>query len=367
MYIGKWAASAALSCMLVVPVSFAQAQGDPLTTRPDQGDQQRESHDKTMKTDPAKTLISANKLIGMEIRNIDNRAEDATQESNEDRHGTMQGETVGEVGDIVLEPGDNRIAYVVLQYGGFLGMGEKLIAVPWDAFEMTHTFDNWGNGEMADYGMQALYINVPKQDLENAQGFDPEQLPTEASSTFASATDDSREYESRGTQSNEPDAKDASHRNEQRRLSWFLGTGIEGTNGEEMAELNDIVIDTREGRVVYGIVSYGGVAGFFSRLAAVPWKALTVKEGEEMLAMDASAEELDNLVLARGDYHMLEGEEFSREVHSAFDEEPYWYVYGYVAPGPTDEGTAKEDKSDQQEKPSPDSNRVDTSQKEQKS
>ena len=46
-----------------------------------------------------------------------------------------QNEDIGKIEDLVLDAGAGRIAYAVLSFGGFLGMGEKYFAIPWNAFQ----------------------------------------------------------------------------------------------------------------------------------------------------------------------------------------------------------------------------------------
>ena len=48
-----------------------------------------------------------------------------------------KGYALGRVEHIVLDVERGRIAYAVLTFGGFLGLGEKLFAIPWNAL----TFD----------------------------------------------------------------------------------------------------------------------------------------------------------------------------------------------------------------------------------
>lgn len=378
MNIGKWLMGAALSCLLLAPASLAQAQGDPLTAPEGQERQALESQHIEHDMASGETLISANKLIGMEIKTRAMRSDldpdvdartvdpdestlDADDESTlgagevapgaigitpredlEPREPAMETETIGEVGDIVLHPGDNRIAYVVLHYGGVLGVGEKLFAVPWDALEPTLDFDGLDTS-MDLGGDQALFINVPKEQFENAPGFDSDNYPGEPDPMFASSTATKPSRESGGEAEVEPSvagregeeaAKEAS--DWQRRLTSLIGTNIEGTVGEEFGSLEDVIIDSREGRVVYGIVAYGGTLGLFDKKAAVPWESIEVRPADEILAMETTEEALDAVILADGDYKLLRQEEFSRTVHSSFDQEPYWYVYGYVAPAPTD-------------------------------
>ena len=49
-----------------------------------------------------------------------------------------QDENLGKIHELVIDAEDCLLVYVVLSIGGFLGMGNKLFAMPWKAFE----FDN---------------------------------------------------------------------------------------------------------------------------------------------------------------------------------------------------------------------------------
>jgi hypothetical protein len=52
---------------------------------------------------------------------------------------SRQAEKLGEVKEIMLDMRSGRISYAVLSFGGFLGMGEKLFAIPWSALTLdTH-------------------------------------------------------------------------------------------------------------------------------------------------------------------------------------------------------------------------------------
>jgi len=73
-------------------------------------------------------------------------------------------ESLGDIKEIVIDPSTGRVAYVVVSFGGFLGMSEKLFAIPFSSFEY-----NLANNEYV--------LHVPKERLENAPGFDPEHWP----------------------------------------------------------------------------------------------------------------------------------------------------------------------------------------------
>ncbi|WP_048153608.1 PRC-barrel domain-containing protein [Methanosarcina sp. Kolksee] len=75
-------------------------------------------------------------------------------------------EDLGKIEDYMLDLENGRIAYAVLSFGGFLGMGEKLFAIPWSAF----------NVQLFENDMR-IVLNVDKEILTKAQGFDKSQLP----------------------------------------------------------------------------------------------------------------------------------------------------------------------------------------------
>ncbi|MGE0225509.1 MAG: PRC-barrel domain-containing protein [Acetobacteraceae bacterium] len=74
-----------------------------------------------------------------------------------------QDQYLGSVEDVVINPDTGKIAYLLVERGGFLGIGEEQIAVPWDAFKATP-------------GMSTLVLNVPEATME--------QAPTIESRTF---------------------------------------------------------------------------------------------------------------------------------------------------------------------------------------
>ena len=70
-----------------------------------------------------------------------------------------QDEKVGKIDELVIDAAKNRVAYVVLSYGGFMGGGDKLFAMPWEAFEFSTTENK-------------LILNVDKEKLKAAPGFE---------------------------------------------------------------------------------------------------------------------------------------------------------------------------------------------------
>lgn len=72
----------------------------------------------------------------------------------------------------MLDMSNGRVAYAVLSHGGFLGMGNKLFAVPWSALKL-------------DTVNKRFVLDVDKDRLESAPGFDKDQWPDMADAAWS--------------------------------------------------------------------------------------------------------------------------------------------------------------------------------------
>jgi len=102
---------------------------------------------------------------GPDIMDADTLIGDAVVNSDED--------DLGKIEAIMLDVQSGRIAYAVLSFGGFLGMGTKLFALPWSALTL-------------DAKEKRFILNVPRERLEQAPGFDKDDWPSMADSSWAS-------------------------------------------------------------------------------------------------------------------------------------------------------------------------------------
>jgi len=94
------------------------------------------------------TLMGVNTFLGGDIYN-------------------RQEENLGDIKEIMLNIHTGRVAYAVLSFGGFLGIGEKLFAVPWNALKL-------------DHNKKCFVLNVEKEHLKSAPGFDKDNWPNMA-------------------------------------------------------------------------------------------------------------------------------------------------------------------------------------------
>lgn len=82
-----------------------------------------------------------------------------------------KGTTLGDIKDLMIDPATGTVEYAVLDFGGFLGIGDKLFAVPLQAFTVDRTNERFT-------------LDVTKERLENAPGFDKSDWPSSADATF---------------------------------------------------------------------------------------------------------------------------------------------------------------------------------------
>ena len=144
-----------------------QSNRDPAQRDPSQRDPSQRDPSQIATLDPktSSKTIRASKLIGMSIQN-------------------ELGKNVGQVYDIVLDTQTGKANYLAVTYGGFLGFGNKLFAVPYEAFT-SHQDPN-------DRDNTILVLKVTQQQLDGAEGFDESQWPDFGDTKFTSEID--RQY-----------------------------------------------------------------------------------------------------------------------------------------------------------------------------
>lgn len=101
---------------------------------------------------PGPALMGADTLVGNDVYN-------------------QKDEDLGDIKEIMLDMHSGRISYAVLSFGGFLGMGEKLFAVPWSALKL-------------DTENKRFTLNVEKNTLGDAPGFSKNDWPDMADPTW---------------------------------------------------------------------------------------------------------------------------------------------------------------------------------------
>jgi sporulation protein YlmC with PRC-barrel domain len=97
----------------------------------------------TSKPAQQQTLVSSSALVGTAVKN-------------------PQGEKVGDIRELMIDPQSGRIVYAVMASGGVLGMGKKNLAVPWETFKVGLEKDE-------------LVVEIDKDKLQSAPTYEVSQ------------------------------------------------------------------------------------------------------------------------------------------------------------------------------------------------
>jgi sporulation protein YlmC with PRC-barrel domain len=236
-----------------------------------------------------------------------------------------QGEDLGEIEDIMVDINNEQIRYAVLSFGGFLDIGEKLFAVPVTAFTVDST-------------NEVVTFDVDQETLENAPGFDNNNWPDFANPEWDAPYRDFWQARTAGTHADshnsttaetgetiaESDTTQDSTTTDQvaegeavtpeadlaqgdtpadqdklmlgatMRASELIGRNIETTNGDEVGEVQDLVVDLNSGRVLYAVLSFGGFANIGDDYYAIPLRVLNFDQVNNALVFDVDENMLQN-------------------------------------------------------------------------
>ena len=104
------------------------------------------------------TTTTAHEIIGTKVRNLEY-------------------EDIGHIEELVLDMESGTIRYAVLSFGGFLGIGEKLFAVPWKSLQFSES-------------EELFILDANKERLKNVPGFDKDYWPNLSDRTYSSTVHD---------------------------------------------------------------------------------------------------------------------------------------------------------------------------------
>lgn len=91
------------------------------------------------------TILSSSTMEGSDVKNT-------------------AGESLCDIKDLMIDLTSGRVAYAVVEFGGLLGIGNKMFAVPLLAMQQ-------------DAANKCFILDTSKEALENASGFDKDHWP----------------------------------------------------------------------------------------------------------------------------------------------------------------------------------------------
>lgn len=86
----------------------------------------------------------------------------------------QSGAEIGDVEEVLLDPFYGRVAYAQVSVGGFLGIGDRHVLIPWRAFTISKV-----------NGKPSLTLNVSREHLEKAPALDADRRPDTITPDYA--------------------------------------------------------------------------------------------------------------------------------------------------------------------------------------
>jgi sporulation protein YlmC with PRC-barrel domain len=256
-----------------------------------------------------------------------------------------QGEKLGKIEDVVVHPG-GEVAYAVLSFGGFLGMGDKLFAIPWHMLKPEHAEhaekgadkDKSSKDKDMDKDMEShseshkmhgpLVLAVEKEQLKNAPGFEKDHWPVMANADWAAGVD--RYYGSSGEHKGHATEADAPRSTVIWRLSELKGYDVQSPEKKKLGDIKDVGIDAK-GRASFVVISVGGALGVGGRLVAAPWDALQFSQeagkDKKLITLAISKERLElapQVKESKEEQNEMCDPAWISKVYDFYSIQPYW-------------------------------------------
>jgi sporulation protein YlmC with PRC-barrel domain len=275
---------------------------------------------------------------------------------------TPDGEQLGTVADLAIDTQRGQVAFVMLSFGEWFGMGGRLAAVPFEAFSLSPQRD-------------ALISGVTKDQLEQARTFRRGEEPDITSRQWAKEVGEQfgyRPYWTRGVDAQPMEDEPDEAGDQARRvgitpsdpegpaeaeggdlpgaaprqaedeaphgppLAIMLGrelldqAAIDGEN-QPLGKMSDLIVDMREGRIAFALLRAEGIEGMDRALVAVPYSALSFSPARQRFMLEADRQTLRTLAFAPDNWPDLTNEQWASRLHAQFNRQPYWQVFGYGA------------------------------------
>jgi sporulation protein YlmC with PRC-barrel domain len=217
----------------------------------------------------------------------------------------VNGEHLGMLEEVMIDPEEGKIAYAVLSFGGLLGIGNKLFAIPWEVLESSR----------GDY-----ILRIDKSVLEKTEGFDKEEW---------SLTHDElvKVYAYFGIQPYWQTKMGIVEKTQYMEIGDFLptttikGSKVVNVKEEHLGIIEELMIDAEKGKIAYAVLSFGGLLGIGNKLFPIPWEALESNRYDYILKIDKS-------VLEKAEGFDKEEWSLTRDeldkVSTYFGIQPYW-------------------------------------------
>lgn len=224
------------------------------------------------------------------------------------------GQTLGQISDLVIDQANDRVALVILS--DVPNLGTKMVAIPYSALVRTgeDTFQlSFGNQELEvpPAGMDLYAYNLTKLSSDS----DLYGIPSVIDSDWVAKIYDHYGQAPYWTKEREkPLAAMDLYRS-----SKLMGAEVRPSGGEGSARVDDLAIDSCDGRIA--LLALSNIAGKGDTSVAVPFNTLS-RRGEDAFSLNIAGDKL----ATAPDFKESEmtNREYVENIYKFFGMQPYW-------------------------------------------
>lgn len=305
--------AAALAVATVVSGQSTTPQTPSKPSQPAQPSQKDKTYSQERSAKGQVELRRASKCLRAEVRGSDN-------------------EKLGDIKDFAIDSNAGRAVFAIISSGGVAGVGDTVRAVPFKALHFTT--EN-----------EPIKLNITKASFDQAPTIDEKSWDRLSAPDFSSSlykhynvqpdTGSTRSDDMRDNRNLTQD-RDRDRNTQVAATTRYLkctdvvGMNVNNTQDEDLGEVNDIMLNIRNGQVAYAVLGFGGVLGIGEKLFAVPWQALRFDAQDEQFVLNVDKERLRNAPgFDRNNWPDMRDVRWSQDVHAFYGTEPNW-IYGYA-------------------------------------
>jgi sporulation protein YlmC with PRC-barrel domain len=224
------------------------------------------------------------------------------------------GKALGHIEEVVIDAATGDIAYAVLAFGEFLGVGGKLFALPWHALQQPGK-------------AKTFQLEMTEEQLKRAPGFDKDQWPDMEERHWQDAIHAYYGQPPVGKELPPQTASETVQHVPHRllRTGYVLKGTVMNTRGQRLGNIEEVVVDAATGQVAYAVLSMGEFLGVGGKLFAIPWLALQQSAGLGTFTLDVEKETLQKAAgFDKDHWPNMADPRWQAAVHSDYKQQPYW-------------------------------------------
>ena len=199
---------------------------------------------------------------------------------------------LGEIESLVVDRNSGTLEYAVVGAGGFLGIGEEKILVPWSAFQVNpQANNNSNNNTNTNNNKQPIALTVDASALKNAptvakSGLDLTQLAKAGkdwdSNIRAYWTDKLNALPVTGAAANKAAPI---------LLSDVTDVNVVNKNGDNIGDIKNMVLTNQGDKIQYAILATGGALDLGERLIPIPFSAFKYDKSSEQFVLTLNVDQ----------------------------------------------------------------------------